>query len=75
MLLPILERYVGFNPIMKNGDSKECFFRLKNGKRLGCEMKFYLPEQLEELFRYIYEETGIKLQETYSQDLESEKEA
>ncbi len=51
------------------------FFRLKNGKRLGCEMKFYLPEQLEELFRYIYEETGIKLQETYSQDLESEKEA
>lgn len=74
MSLPVLERYVEFNPIMKNGNSKECFFQLKNGKRLGCEMKFYLQEDLEELFRYIYEEAGIEFQETSGQALGSEKE-
>ena len=74
MSLPVLERYVEFNPIMKNGNSEECFFQLKNGKRLGCEMKFYLQEDLDELFRYIYEEAGIEFQETSGQALGSEKE-
>ena len=71
--MSVLEEYVEFNPIMKNGISKECFFQLKNGKRLGCEMKFYLPEQMEELFRYIYDETGIEFQETSKSVLKTER--
>lgn len=63
MSLPVLGEYVEFNPIMKYGISEECFFQLKNGKRLGCEVKYYAAEDLDELFRYIYEETGIIFQE------------
>lgn len=65
MSLPVLGEYVEFNPIMRGGISKECFFQLKNGKRLGCEIEYYTSEDLEGLFRFIYEETGVKLQENY----------
>lgn len=61
--LPVLGEYVEFHPIMRHGVSKECFFQLKDGRRLGSEMKYYLPEEMEGLFRYIYEETGIVFQE------------
>lgn len=68
MSLPVLGEYVEFNPVMRYGISKECFFQLKNGKKLGCEVKYYVPEDLEELFRYIYEGTGIIFQENETSD-------
>lgn len=43
---------------------QECFFRLKDGRWLGFEMGHFMEQEREELFRYIYEETGIKFQET-----------
>lgn len=60
--LPVLGEYVEYHPIMSYGVSKECFFQLKNGKMQGNEMRYYLPEEMDELFRYIYEETGIVFQ-------------
>lgn len=41
--------------------ARECFFQLKNGKRIGFDMTCYRPKETEELFRYIYEGTGIEL--------------
>lgn len=43
---------------------QECFFRLKDGRWLGFEMGHYMEQEREELFRYIYERTGIKFQDT-----------
>lgn len=43
---------------------QECFFRLKEGRWLGFEMGHYMEQEREELFHYIYEETGIKFQDT-----------
>lgn len=74
MSLLVLGECVEFNPIMRYGISKECFFQLKNGKRLGREVKYYAPEDMEELFRYIYEEVGIKFQEADIQAVEGEEE-
>lgn len=38
----------------------EWFFQLKDGKVIGFEAVYYTRWQAKELFRYIYEETGIK---------------
>lgn len=38
----------------------EWFFQLKDGKVIGFEATYYTRWQAKELFRYIYEETGIK---------------
>lgn len=38
----------------------EWFFQLKDGKVIGFEAAYYTRWQAKELFRYIYEETGIK---------------
>lgn len=70
MSLPVLGEYVEFNPVMRYGISKECFFQLNNGKKLGCEVEYYAAEDLDELFRYIYEETGIIFQEKEISDNE-----
>lgn len=40
----------------------ECFFQLKGGRKIGFEMICYLLKDMEELFNYIYEETGLEFQ-------------
>lgn len=40
----------------------ECFFQLKGGRKIGFEMICYLPTDMEELFNYIFEETGLEFQ-------------
>lgn len=40
----------------------ECFFRLKNGKIIGCEIGYYPRREIEEFFRYLHEKTGISFQ-------------
>lgn len=43
--------------------SLECFFRLKNGKMIGCSIEFYPRREMKAFFTYLYEKTGIPLQE------------
>ena len=39
--------------------TNECFFQIKGGKQVGFEMMYY-TKKLQELFDYIYDETGIE---------------
>ena len=43
--------------------SLECFFRLKSGKMIGCSIEFYPRREMKAFFTYLYEKTGIPLQE------------
>lgn len=74
MSLPVLGEYIEFNPFKWKKTGKECVFQLKNGKKLGFEIKYYVPEDMDELFRYIYKETGIKFQDSYVLAEESKRE-
>lgn len=42
--------------------AEECFFQLKNGKVIGCEIGFYPRRARNEFFQYLYEKTGILFQ-------------
>lgn len=40
----------------------ECFFELKGGRKIGCEMICYFSKDMKEFFNYIFEETGLEFQ-------------
>lgn len=55
---------VEFHPAQRGGSrsiSREYSFLLKDGKKVGFEAAYYTTKQLEELFHYIYDETGIEV--------------
>lgn len=43
------------------GLSYEYFFQLKDGRRIGFDGSYYTRRQKAELFRYIYDTTGIEM--------------
>lgn len=40
----------------------ECFFRLKNGEMIGYEVGYYGSKDIDDLYHYIFEETGLEFQ-------------
>ena len=69
----VLGQFVEYHLESRRRIASECFFQMKTGKRLGYEVRIYLPEELEEFYRYISEEAGIEFQETSKLRLKTEK--
>ncbi len=48
--------------LSRRGAVSECFFQLKNQKRIGCETLYFDFEEEEKFFRYLFENAGIGFQ-------------
>ncbi len=57
----VLGEFVEYH-LSRRGAVSECFFQLKNGKRIGCEILYFDFEEEEIFFRYLFENTGIGFQ-------------
>lgn len=55
----ILGYYVEYHCSSQKSIATECFFQLKDGRRIGYEMTYYTKRQEEEFMKYLYEGTGI----------------
>lgn len=58
----VLGRYVEYHRSSGKSLTTECFFQLKNGKKVGFEMVYYTRKGEEEFFHYIFNGTGIGFQ-------------
>lgn len=58
----VLGQYVEYHRSSGRSLTTECFFQLKNGKRIGYETAYYTRKGEEVFWRYLYEGTGIALQ-------------
>lgn len=58
----VLGRYVEYHRSSGKSLTTECFFQLKNGKKVGFEMVYYKRKGEEEFFHYIFNGTGIGFQ-------------
>lgn len=54
-----LGHYVEYHLSNRGKVTNECFFQIRGGKQVGFEMMYY-TKKLQELFDYIYDETGIE---------------
>ena len=44
------------------GLSRECFFQLKDGRRISYESLYYIRKEERKLIRYVHDEAGIEFQ-------------
>lgn len=55
----VLGHYVEYHRSSARSLTTECFFQMKDGRQVGFEMVYY-TKKLQELFDYIYDETGVE---------------
>lgn len=70
----VLGQFVEYRLHSRRGLASECFFQLKNGKKVSCETLYFDPDEVQKFLDYISRETGIKFQETSRLVLKGEKE-
>lgn len=58
----ILGRYVEYHRSSGGSHTTECFFQLKNGKKIGFEMVYYTRKEMDKFLKYIFDETGMEFQ-------------